>query len=296
MSFRSWVQATRPRTLTAGAGPVLVGTAFVAHRGGEVDPITFALTLLCTLLLQTGANLANDHYDFVRKVDGPDRLGPVRMSASGLIPPHAVRRGFQICLSLALILGIFLIWRQNAPPLFLGVGLLCIILAWAYTGGPLPLSHYGLGELVALIIFGPVAVWGSAALQFGADPSPALSSLFWGLGPGLLAASLMALNNLRDHQSDAAAGKITLAVLTGEKAARILVVLTAASASLLPLWGAIIAQKPHIALTTLISIPFIPMWKHILTKPIDARLNRCLARTGMFLALHCAGLSLALAL
>ena len=295
MSFPDWIQAVRPKTLAAGAGPILVGTGFVAHIGVTPDATTFLLTLICTLLLQMGANLANDYYDFVRNVDGTDRLGPIRMCASGRISPASIRRGFQTCLALALLLGIFLMWQRNAPALLLVTGLLCALLAWAYTGGPLPLSHYGLGEFTALITFGPIAVWGSAVLQLGPQWQSALPALYWGLGPGLLAAALMALNNLRDRRSDAAAGKMTLATVLSEKGARLLVLIPVALASLLPAIGAWMIQKPYLALAAPIPTLFLSTWKHIYRESIDSRLNRCLGTIGMLLALYCLALSLLLA-
>ena len=296
MWFRNGMRAIRIKTLSAGVGPVLVGTAFVAHTGESPDGITFLLTLACVLLLQIGANLANDYYDFIHNVDGSDRIGPTRMSATGLISPRTIQRGFQFCLTSALLLGMFLVWLQSAPPIILGVGLVCTFLAWAYTGGPFPLSHYGLGELTALIIFGPIAVWGSSVLQLGPGLSASRPALYWGIGPGLIAASLMALNNLRDRHSDAASGKTTLATLLGEKSARRLVIIPVVLSSMVPLLGAWLSRQPQIALVALIPLIFASTWKHILTAPIDPQLNHSLAKIGAYLALYCSGLSLALAL
>ena len=296
MSWHNWIQGSRPKTLSAGIGPVLVGTGFVTHTGAPLDPITFLLTIVCTLLLQIGTNLANDYYDFIRNIDGPDRLGPLRMSASGKIPPQSVKRGFQICLLMALFLGIFLIWQQNAHPLLLGIGLLSVALSWAYSGGPFPLSHHALGEITALIVFGPMAVWGTAALQLGRELPLSLPALYWGLGPGLISASMMALNNLRDLKSDSSAGKTTLATLMGEKSTRLIVLIPIIAASTVPILGAWMTEKATIALVALLPIPFIPTWKHIYREAIDARLNSCLAKIGMFLAFYCLGITLTLAL
>ena len=252
--------------------------------------------MICTLLLQMGTNLANDYYDFVRQIDTSERIGPVRMSASGTMPPRTVKRSFQFCLLSALLLGIFLVWKTNAHPLLLGVGLLCIFFAWAYSGGPLPLSHYAMGEVTALIMFGPIAVWGTAALQLGNDLSSSLLAFYWGLGPGLIATSMMALNNFRDLRSDKIAGKTTLATLMGEGKARLLVLIPILIASMIPLIGAWMTGHPPLILVSLLPILFLPVWKHIYQQAVDERLNRCLEKIGMFLALYCLGLSTALSL
>ena len=296
MNLNNWIQAIRPKTLSAGVGPVLVGTGFVAHIGISPDPLTFVLTLTCVLLMQISTNLANDYYDFISNIDGPERLGPIRMSSSGKIPPSAVKWSFRFCLLLALFLGLFLIKQSNAHPLLLGVGILCLILAPAYSGGPFPLSRYALGEIVALIIFGPIAVWGTAALQLGHDLPLSFPALYWGIGPGMIAVAMMALNNLRDLQSDAASGKTTLATLIGEKKSRLLVIFPIVIASMVPIIGSFLIGKLALALVSLLALPFIPTWKHIYRGPIDARLNTCLAKIGMFLALYCLNLFILMAL
>lgn len=287
----AWIMASRPKTLTAAAGPVILGLALSHFLSDGASLPLFFLILLTALLLQVGTNLVNDYYDTVRGTDGDDRLGPTRVTQAGLLKPHEVKRGFILTFVLATLLGIYLMILGGLPIIFIGI--LSLIFAYAYTGGPFPLSYFGLGEVFALIFFGPIPVWGTYFILTG-DKS--ITPAIVGLGPGFIAAALMSINNLRDIKSDTRAGKFTLAVILGEKNARLLTLLLVIASSFLPFYSVIKLNSPYTLLATLSSYLFIKTWHFIATEKVDERMNNCLAMTGKYLLLYCVLLSMGLSL
>ena len=229
---RAWLLATRPKTLPAAVAPVLVGVALAIRDGGfRLLPALAALA--GALLLQISVNLANDYFDYHRGVDTADRLGPVRVTQSGLLPPERVRQGMILTFALAAIAGLYLIAVGGWPILVIGVA--SILAALAYSGGPFPLGSHALGDLFVFIFFGLVAVGGTYYVQVGAlTPFVLLAAA----PPGLLITGILVVNNLRDIEGDARAGKHTLAVLLGDRGTRAEYVLLAAVAYLIPaaLW------------------------------------------------------------
>ncbi len=208
-----WILAARPRTLPASVAPVLVGTA-LAVREGAFDSLVFFATLLAALLLQIGANYANDVFDFLKGAD-QNRQGPLRVTQSGLLTPQQMLIGTAVVFGLAALVGLWLVRIGGVP--ILVIGLLAITAALAYTAGPLPLAYRGLGEVAAFVFFGLVAVGGTYYLQTG---TLTLASALAGIPQAALAAAILVVNNLRDIDSDRAAGKRTLAVRFGERFAR----------------------------------------------------------------------------
>src|ERR1700712_1290390 len=150
--------AARPRTLPAAAAPVFVGTAYAATLG-TFHPLTFIATLLGALLIQIGANLSNDYSDARRGADTDDRLGPVRVTAGGLVPPRQVLIATYGALGLAVLCGAYLIATAGWELLLVGIA--SILAGVLYTGGPRPYGYAGLGELFVFLFFGVVAVTGS---------------------------------------------------------------------------------------------------------------------------------------
>jgi 1,4-dihydroxy-2-naphthoate octaprenyltransferase len=208
-SFKAWVLAARPATLTAALAPVLVGSAcaFAGHvfRWGPALGAT-----LGALLLQVGANFANDVFDFEKGADTEERLGPTRAVQAGLLTPQAMRTGMYLVFALALLVGVYL--TVEAGVAIVVIGLLSIACAMAYTGGPYPLGYHGLGDVFVFLFFGLVAVCGSAYVH--AQTIPTLA--FWAALPlGSLSTAILVVNNLRDRETDARAGKRTLAVRFG---------------------------------------------------------------------------------
>jgi 1,4-dihydroxy-2-naphthoate octaprenyltransferase len=158
VALRAWVLAARPKTLTAAAAPVLVGTGLAAYLA-EIATVPAAAALLGALLIQVGTNLANDYYDFVRGGDTEDRIGPVRVTQAGLISPASVKRAMVLVLGLAVLVGLYLVAVGGWPVLVIGVAsIACAVL---YTGGPYPLAYHGLGDVFVFVFFGLVAVGGT---------------------------------------------------------------------------------------------------------------------------------------
>lgn len=209
-----WWLAIRPKTLTLAAVPVVVGSALAWHDGAPVSVAVFAVALTCSLLIQAATNLFNDAADAGSGNDGPDRHGPLRVTASGLADAERVRRVAWWMFAVAFIGGLYLVMRTGWP--ILAIGLASLLAGWAYSHGPRPLSHTAWGEIAVILFFGVAAVSGSDYLQRGSFSPIA----FWvGLSLGLHAAAVLLLNNLRDHEGDRRAGRRTLVHVTGLVAA-----------------------------------------------------------------------------
>ncbi len=210
---RAWLLAIRPRTLPAAIAPVVVGTA-VAVREGGFHALAVIACVAVALLLQIAANLANDAFDHRRGADTADRLGPIRVTAAGLIPARQVLLVTWVTLGLAILVGAYLAWLGG--PVIIAVGLLAALSAVLYTGGPAPLAYAGLGDLFVFLFFGLVAVAGTAYVQTGELTT---LSLVAGIPIGALATAILVVNNLRDMDGDRRAGKQTLAVRLGSAGA-----------------------------------------------------------------------------
>ena len=211
---RAWLLAARPKTLPAAAVPVLVGTA-IAAQSARLDPLVFVATLAAALLIQIGTNFANDYSDFVSGADNAGRIGPVRASQGGLIPPGAVRVATYAAFSAALLVGLYLAWVGGWP--IVAIGSVSIVCGFLYTGGPWPFGYHGLGDLFVFVFFGVVAVTGTTYLQAASWPPLAFLA---SIPIGLLSTNILVVNNLRDLATDRAAGKRTLAVRIGDRATR----------------------------------------------------------------------------
>jgi 1,4-dihydroxy-2-naphthoate polyprenyltransferase len=212
--LRLWVLGARPRTLGAAIAPVIVGTAAATVEAGRILAGRAALAAIVALALQIGVNYANDYSDGIRGTDA-DRVGPLRLTASGLASPRGVRRAAIGAFAVAALSGLTL--SVIANPWLLVVGAAALAAAALYTGGPKPYGYLGLGELMVLVFFGFVATAGSAYVQLGWVPPAAWSA---SLAVGALACALLVVNNIRDRVTDAAAGKRTLAVRVGDRGAR----------------------------------------------------------------------------
>jgi 1,4-dihydroxy-2-naphthoate polyprenyltransferase len=213
-SLSAWLLAARPKTLPAAVSPVLVGCA-VAWAGRSFDLITAVAAFAVALLLQIGANLANDVADFHRGADSVDRLGPLRVTQGSLIAPRQMIFATALVLAAALIPGLYLVWRGG--PVLAVLGLLAILAAVTYTAGPKPFGYLGLGEFFVFLFFGPVAVVGTAyAMMRVITPSGVMASI----PIGCLITAILVVNNLRDIDTDREAGKRTLAVRIGRESSR----------------------------------------------------------------------------
>jgi 1,4-dihydroxy-2-naphthoate octaprenyltransferase len=208
-----WVQGARPRTLGASITPVVVGTA----AAGVFVPWRFVAALLVGLGLQVGVNLANDYHDGVRGVDTRERLGPPRLTSSGLAPARSVLIASLGCILVAGVSGLAL--AAATTWWLVPIGALAMLALWLYSGGPRPYAELGLGEVMVFLFFGVMATAGSAYVQAETVPAAA----WWASVPmGLLAVAILVANNLRDIPTDAVAGKRTLAVRLGDRRTRTL--------------------------------------------------------------------------
>jgi 1,4-dihydroxy-2-naphthoate octaprenyltransferase len=272
--------AARPRTLPAAIAPVLVGTAAAIEKVGELPRVgAFIAALIGSIFIQIGTNLANDYSDAKRGADTIDRLGPVRVTAAGLVAPRSVLIATWLAFGIAVAAGIYL--ATVAGWLIIGVGAASIAAGVLYTGGPRPYGYAGLGELFVFLFFGLVAVNGSYYVQ--------LERLDWlpfglSVAVGCLATAILVVNNVRDVETDRRAGKRTLAVRLGRQGARKLYVglLVSAYAALL---GTITSRGgPWWALLGLLTVPLTMRPSRLVTTHTDGpSLNGALAATGALL-------------
>ncbi len=241
-----WIQAARPKTLVSSFFPALAGI-LLSYKLGFFNWLVAVATLSCAIGLQILTNLANDYFDFKKGAD-KERLGPARVTASGLVTPAQIKQAILLNFFICLLLGVYLVNVGGFPILFIGI--LSVTFAILYTAGPFPLAYKGLGDIFAFTFFGPVAAAGSFYLQSGlwADSAIAVGVLY-----GFLAACLLNANNLRDYDQDTVVNKKTLVVRYGEKFGRSLysacIIL---SLVLIPIF-CILELLPNITLITLIS-------------------------------------------
>lgn len=209
--MNKWILGARPRTLPAAIAPVLVATALA---GDKFAPPRAALALLVSLSLQVGVNFANDYSDGIRGTDA-DRVGPTRLTASGLASAGVVKRAAYISFLIGAIAGLILA-SQTSWWLIL-IGGIAILAAWGYTGGHNPYGYSGFGEISVFIFFGLVATMGTYYVQSG---EVTLQSAVASMPIGALACAILAVNNIRDREKDLLVGKRTLAVRLGDRYAR----------------------------------------------------------------------------
>ena len=288
--FQSWIVASRPRTLTAAIVPVVVGSA-LAWRDGAFHLGAALAALVAAVLIQIGTNFANDLYDFKKGADTVARVGPLRVTSAGLLTPRQVGIGMVVVFGLAMALGVYLIYLGGWPILLIGV--FSILAGLAYTAGPFPLGYNGLGDVAVFIFFGLIAVTGTYYVQ-----AHTLTTAVWlaAVPIGAIATAIIVVNNVRDTDTDRAAGKRTLSVLLGRPVARFeyVVLLLIAYATPLVLW--LIFQ---FSLWTLLAWLTLPLaWGHIqaLYTTEGPALNRTLGGTAQLLAQYGALLALGIVL
>jgi len=278
--LQAWWLAARPRTLPAAAAPVFVATAF-ALRDGVFHWPPALVCLLISLLMQIGANFANDLFDNERGTDTPDRLGPTRVTAAGLISPAQMRWGTALVFGLALLLGLYLVWLRGWPALILGLAIL--VAALTYTGGPFPYGYYALGDLFVFLSFGLAAVCGSYYVQSG-RLTPAI--VWASLPSGLLIINILVVNNTRDISTDAVAGKRTLAVLFGRQAMLTEYLLCLMLAYLVPLGLWTFGLASIGGLLTWLSLPQAVLVYREFSLTEGRALNRILAATAQLALIY----------
>jgi len=286
---RIWLMAARPRTLPAAVAPVLVGTS-LAIRYGTFHPLAFIAALIGAMAIQIGTNLSNDYSDARRGADTDERIGPVRVTAGGLVPPRQVLIATYLTFAAAVLCGIYLI--AIAGWALLAVGAASILAGVLYTGGPRPYGYAGLGEVFVFLFFGIVAVSGSYFVQRRALPWQAF---VLAVPVGLLIAAILVVNNVRDIDTDRRAGKRTLAVRLGRGRTRVLFAVIVAAAfvtSWVPWFAGSLSAW---LLLTLAAAPLaLGVVQTVRTHNDGPSLNAALARTAKlalaFCLLLCAGI------
>ena len=285
-ALRIWVLAARLRTLPAAVAPVLVGTA-LAIRDGEFDGWAFTFALLGALFIQVGTNLSNDYSDARRGADTEDRLGPVRVTAGGLVPPKQVLVATYVAFGLAVLAGSYLI--ATAGWELLAVGAASILAGVLYTGGPRPYGYEGLGEVFVFLFFGVVAVTGS---YFAQVERLEWEALVLAVPVGLLASAILVVNNVRDLETDRRAGKRTLAVRLGRERTRVLYVAMVTGAFVTAQLPWILGALSPWLLLALLAVPLaLPVVRVVRTRSDGPALNRALAGTGQLQLAFCLLLS-----
>ena len=283
-----WLAAARPRTLPAAVAPVLVGSALAWRAGHFVAPAALAC-LAFGLLVQIGTNFANDYYDFVKGADTAARVGPRRAVASGLVAPATMRAAMLAVFALAFLTGLTLLSYGGWP--LVGLGVASILSGLAYTGGPWPLGYHGLGDVFVFVFFGLVAVGATCFVQTG---SVTMATLAAACGIGALATNILLVNNYRDADTDAVAGKRTLVVRCGRRFAR--GQFAAAHLLALAVWpglallgaGRLVIALP---LALLLAWPAACQVRALRSASTPAALIALLGHTGLYLALYAVALS-----
>jgi 1,4-dihydroxy-2-naphthoate octaprenyltransferase len=283
-----WLLAARPKTLPAALAPVLIGTA-MAYEAGALHWPSALGCFAFALLAQVGTNLCNDYSDFKKGADTETRQGPVRVTQAGLLSPETVLRGTVTVFTLALSVGLLLVWRGGWPLLVLGAAALAA--GVLYTAGPIPYGYLGLGDLFVLIFFGPVAVGGTYYVQaLTITPEPIVA----GLLAGLLSVAILVVNNLRDRQGDKEAGKRTLAVRFGATFARMEYVLCMIVPLVVPTVYTLATGTHRWLLALWVVAPLaMPVTKTVLTRSDGAALNPALGQTAKVLLLYSVVFSIA---
>ncbi|MDQ2048908.1 1,4-dihydroxy-2-naphthoate polyprenyltransferase [Natronolimnohabitans sp. A-GB9] len=292
---KAWVMAARPQTLPAAAAPVIVGTGLAVHEG-VFAPLEALLAFVGAALIQIGTNFANDYYDAIKGADTDDREGFTRVTQAGIIPPEQVKLATIVTFGLAILSGTYLVYVGGLP--ILVIGLVSVVCGWAYTGGPYPLGYHGLGDLFVFVFFGIVAVMGTFYVQAAATVAEPLTTTIpegtvtWeaflaSLPIAAISTAIIVVNNVRDLETDAEAGKRTLAVRLGYRWSRVEYVAMLALAYLVPLWLWFGEGFSVTVLLPLLSLPYAAVvTQTVLTRTDGEALNPALEGTGKLLALY----------
>ncbi len=279
--FEIWFNAARPKTLPAAFAPVLIGFA-IAFKNGEHHIISAILACLSAVLIQVMTNFINDYFDSKKGVDTEKRIGPVRVTQSGLVTSKEMIRAIIIVFISIVLVSAYLVFRGGLPILLIGIS--SIISGFLYTAGPKPLGYIGMGDIFVLLFFGPIASAGTyyvQSLHFN------LLSVFAGFGPGFLSVAILTVNNIRDRESDESTGKDTLVVMFGRKFGNYEYFLSVAIALILPLLLFMLgADRNYSFLTILLIIPSFKPVKLLFKGVEGEKLIPLLGKTGRLLLVY----------
>lgn len=281
LNLSPWLLACRPKTLTAALAPILVGTSLVQANAGIARWGLAGFALLSSVFIQIGTNLMNDAADFEKGADTEERIGPKRVTQSGLLTPQQVWWGGGLAFFLAILFAVPLVLTGGWP--IVVIGIFSLLAGYAYTSGPFPLAYRGFGDLFVLLFFGWVAVGGMVYLNTG----PEAFSVIWipaavaGTQVGLLATALIAVNNLRDHVTDRKVGKKTMAVRLGPNLARVELVFLILLPFVLNLYWVLPSSNWLMGLPVLTLPLGLFVLKRIYTTEPSAAYNSILAQTAL---------------
>ena len=279
--MKTWIIASRPKTLPAAVVPVLMGSA-MAFGDGMFHFLSAVVALLCALLIQVATNFINDYADFKKGTDDPKRIGPLRVTQAGLVTPTQMKRAIWLTFFITVLLSLYLVYRGGWP--IIVIGTLSIMSGILYTAGPFPLAYLGIADIFVLIFFGPVAVAGTYYVQ--------ALSVNWmvilaGFAPGLISTAILTVNNLRDVVGDGKSGKKTLAVRLGKEFAMKEYFYCLLIACLIPVSICLFSNQYKWICLALLTLFFSPgILKTIHSKTDGPSLNRALAQTGQLLLLY----------
>jgi 1,4-dihydroxy-2-naphthoate octaprenyltransferase len=277
--LNAWMLAIRPKTLPAGAIPVILGSALAA-ADGKFRILPACIALICALGIQVVTNFINEIYDFRKGADTNERLGPTRTVAAGII---SEKKMIQVSVSLVctvFFLGLYLVYIAGWP-IFL-IGILSLLFAWAYTGGPWPIAYSGLGDLFVFVFFGLVAVGGTYYVQ---AINLTGSVLLAAVAPGAFSVNILLVNNIRDIDTDRKVAKMTLPARIGAAQARRIYLLLTIVTYLVPALLVWDGYSPF-ALLSLLSLPLAVQMNKKLYASEGRELNGVLAGTGQVMTLH----------
>jgi len=271
--FKSWVLASRPKTLPAAVAPVLIGTS-VAYHDNEFNFIAALIALICSVLIQVGTNFVNDLYDHLKGSDGKERVGPERALASGIISIPQMKSAIYLTFGVTFFLGLYLVYIAGWPILI--VGIVSIASGYAYTAGPYPLAYNGLGDIFVFLFFGVVAVVGTYYVQ-----ALRLTELVFvaSIPVGMLITNILVVNNYRDVEEDKKNNKNTLAVKFGKQFSRMQYLTQLLIAYAVPVYVFVKYEFGWIVLLPLITLPLaIKLFKMLVSLQGEA-LNKTLELT-----------------
>jgi len=277
---RIWFLAARPKTLPAGIVPVLVG-GVMAFGDGRFHLLSFLAALFGSIMIQVGANFANDLFDFKKQSDTSERIGPMRVTQAGLATPRQMTAATIIVFSLTVLAGVYLVYRGGWP--IVVIGLVSIACAILYTAGPLALGYLGLGDVFVLIFFGPVALAGTYYVQ-ALDVS--LPVILAGIPFGMISTAILTVNNLRDIETDKESDKKTLAVRFGRTFARYEYLVMLLGAAVMAVLLSITFDKIYLLLAILYLAFSLGALRTVFMNTDGERLNNTLAVTGRLLIIY----------
>ena len=289
-SVKAWILASRPKTLSGAAVPVLIGSS-LAYNDGYFAFTPAILCLIFAFLMQIDANFINDLFDFIKGSDGEDRLGPKRACAQGWISTEAMKRGIAFTTMTASLIGFFLLFFGGLE--MIPVGILCIIFAFLYTAGPYPLAYHGWGDLLVIIFFGFIPV---GCTYYVMSHTWTSSITIASLACGIVIDSLLMVNNYRDFEQDKQNGKKTLIVKMGASSGKALYFITGVIAAELCWYFAFNGLYWAAILPQIYLIPHILTWNEMVRIGKGKELNRVLGKTGRNIFIFGLLLSLGIAL